>query len=377
MANQNNAPIKERAPKKLLLAKLYTDAPVRTEPEEPQKILVAGLAEARPVKDYPDTFFGRAFKVFRGEFGLLLKSSLFFVLFTVPFILIFAWFAGYFEDLTLGGIYNFMGDIGIGFPGGGDSLAVSVSRLYWEVKEPVILMLGATLIIGSLGLAGNFYCAKRSYFQNYYSKFVKTYWMGFAKYWWKFLVTVTFMVVVGSAMATSIMYLLSQQALNAASAGAYCAVVFSWIFGAPLLLIPMVMLSLFCTYELTFWQTFKNAIVLIVNNPFTCIVLGAFAALPLILIGVAGTIFGSVIYGIMVLAGCNLYAQMFVAMANRGMTKCHNRKLEGDKQQLQLNRQKAKKSGGSEYVGAGGGSAQKKAKQQANVYQNPKKKKKK
>ena len=116
MANQNIPQNAQRAPKKLLLAKLYTDAPVRTEPEEPQKILVAGLAEARPVKDYPDTFFGRAFKVFRGELSTLFKSSLFFLLFTIPFIVIFAWFANYFEDLILGGTYNFMANVGIGFP---------------------------------------------------------------------------------------------------------------------------------------------------------------------------------------------------------------------------------------------------------------------
>ena len=223
MANQTATKNSPTA-KKLLLGSLYTDAPVRVEPEEPQKVLVAGLAEARPVKDYPDTFFGRAFKVFRGEFMTLLKSSLFFVLFTLPFIVIFAWFAGFFENLTLGGVYNFMGDIGVGFPGGGDSLAESVARLYWEVKEPILLMLGATLIIGSLGLAGNFYCAKRSYFQNYYSKTIKTFWMGFARYWWMFLVTVTVMVLIGCAMGTSIIYLLQQQTLGTAGAGAYCAV---------------------------------------------------------------------------------------------------------------------------------------------------------
>ena len=38
MANQNTAPVKQRAPKKLLLANLYTDAPVRTEPEEPPRL---------------------------------------------------------------------------------------------------------------------------------------------------------------------------------------------------------------------------------------------------------------------------------------------------------------------------------------------------
>jgi len=377
MANQTATKNSPTA-KKLLLGSLYTDAPVRVEPEEPQKVLVAGLAEARPVKDYPDTFFGRAFKVFRGEFMTLLKSSLFFVLFTVPFIVIFAWFAGFFENLTLGGVYNFMGDIGVGFPGGGDSLAESVARLYWEVKEPVLLMLGATLIIGSLGLAGNFYCAKRSYFQNYYSKTIKTFWMGFARYWWMFLVTVIVMVLIGCAMGTSIIYLLQQQTLGTAGEGAYCAVVFSWIFGAPLLLVPMVMLSLFATYELTFAQAFKNAIVLIVNNPLMVAIVGVLSALPIVLIAVAGTTVGIVLYIVMVLAGCNIYSLAFVAMAHRGMTKCHLRKVENEKAELQKQRHAAKKNAKSEYVGANGGAAQKKAKQPPKqAYQNPKKKKKK
>lgn len=376
MANQNTAPVKAQTPKKLLLAGLYTDAPVRVEPEEPQKILVAGLAEARPKKDYPDTFFGRAFKVFRGEFMTLLKSSIFFILFTLPFIVIFAWFAGYFENLTLSGIYNFMGDIGIGYPGGGDSLTESVARLYWEVKEPVILMLGATLIFGSLGLSGNFYCAKRSYFQDYYSKTVKTFWMGFAKYWWQFLITVTVMVLIACGMITSIMYLLSRQTLGLAGAGEYCAVVFSWIIGAPLLTVPMVMLSLFCTYELTFVQTFKNALVLIVNNPIMVAIIGIVSAVPFIIMGVAGTVVGIIVFVVMAFIGCNFYAQLFVAMANRGMTKCHLRKLETDREEMQKQRQ-AKKTSASGYVGAGGGSAQKKTKQQTNVYHNPKKKKKK
>ena len=378
MANQyakNPAPTK-----KLLLGGLYTDAAVRVEPEEPQKIIAAGMAKARPVKEYPDTFFGRAFQVLRGEFKTLIKSILFFIPFTLPFIVIFAWFANYFEDMILGGVYNFMGDIGIGFPGGGDSLPESIGRLFWDVKEPVFLMLGAALIIGSLGLAGNFYCAKRSYFQNYYSKTIKTYWMGFAKYWWKFLFTGTVAVLIGCGLGTALIYLLQQQALGAADAGAYCAVVFSWIFGAPLMLIPMVMMSLFTTYELTFIQAFKNAIVLIVNNTISACIVGIASAIPIILFGVTSStsvIIGVIIYAVMLLAGCNLYALMWIAFAHRGMTKCHIRKQEQDSFVLQQQRREAKKlNKQNEYVGAAGGAAKKKPKQQAKPYQNPKKKKK-
>ena len=240
--NPNSAYTMPKKPKKLLLGKLFTDAAVRKEPEEPQKILVAGLAEARPVKEYPDSFMARAAAVMRGEFATLFKATLFFLIFTVPFIVIFAWFSGYFENLTIGGTYNFMGDIGVGFPGGGDSIAVSVGSLYRNVKMPVMAMYGACFLFGSLGLSGLFYCAKRSFYQDYYKNWARTYWMGFAKYWWKFLLAGLMMVVVALGMVESLMYLLEQQALGTAGAGAYCAVVFSFVIGAPLLLIPVVMM---------------------------------------------------------------------------------------------------------------------------------------
>ena len=153
--------------------------------------------------------------------------------------------------------------------------------------------------------------------------------------------------------------------------------VFSWLFGAPLMLVPMVMLSLFCTYELTFAQCFKNAIVIIVNSPVMVAVMGVASAVPFIIMGVGGMIVGIIVYIVMIAVGCNIYAQMFVAMAHRGMTKCHARKEVSDRENLQLQRQLAKKNGRSDYYGAGGGFAQKKQKQQPKPYQNPKKKKKK
>lgn len=377
MANNNtnkSAYSLPERPKKLLLAKLFTDAPVRKEPEEKQKVVVAGLVEAHPKKDYPDTFFGRAAAVMRGEMGLLFKSTLFFLLFTIPFIVIFAWFAGYFQNLTIGGTYNFMGDVGIGFPGGGDSIAVSVASLYRDVRMPVMAMYGACLLFMSLGLSGLFYCAKRSYYQDYYKNFAKTFWMGFAKYWWKFFVTGLFMVVVGLGMVESLMYLLEQQTLGTASAGAYCAVVFSWIVGAPLLLVPVTMMGLFTSYELTFVQCFKNALVIIANNFIIVPLVAIISALPLGLMAVSQML-GFVVYAGMALLGCTFMSLCWIAMADRGMVKCHNRKLEQEKT-AKIEKRKAEKQ--NPYANAKNGApAQKKKNQPKPTYQNPKKKKKK
>ncbi len=391
MASNNDANARHIAPRKLLLAPLFKDAPVRQEPEEPQKVLVAGLAEAKPNKQYPDTFFGRGFKVLRGEFGTLFKSSLFFILFTLPFAVILFWFAGYFEKLVLDGSYNFMGGIGVGYPfGTGDSIAQSVASLYWDVKEPIYMMLAATLIIGMLGFSGLFYCAKRSFYQDFYKRSFRMYWIGFKAHWWKFLFYGGLLILVGAAMTTSIMHLLAQQQLAAATAGDYCAVVFSWVFGAPIIVYLAVALALGVTYELNVGETFKNALVVLVNNPISSIFVCALCALPLVLL-MLGAFFSIVVYIAMVLVGCTLMALMLIALVSRGMTKCHNR-LEYAAKQAAQEAKKAAKSVKKTQGQASGSSApqnkvegerdgrsngNKKTKKQPVPYKNPKKKKKK
>lgn len=374
--NTNSAYSLPEKPKKLLLAKLFTDAQVRKEPEEKQKIIVAGLVEAHPQKEYPDTFFKRAAAVMRGEMSLLFRSALFFLLFTVPFIVIYAWFAGYFQNLVVGGTYNFMGDIGIGFPGGGDSIAVSVANLYRNVKMPVMAMYGACLLFASLGLSGLFYCAKRSYYQDYYKNFAKTFWMGFAKYWWKFFLSGLFMVVVGLGMVESILYLLEQQTLGTAGAGAYCAVVFTWLFGVPLILIPVTMMGLYTSYELTFGQCFKNALVIIANNLVIVPLVAIISAVPLGLLAV-NNFLGFIIYAAMSLIGCTFMALCWIAMVDRGMVKCHNRKLEQEKTVQIEQRKAAKQNPYANAQGKANAARKKKNNAQKQPYQNPKKKKKK
>ena len=381
---QNN---RQRKPRTLRLAAWYTDAPVRVEPEEEKKVVVAGLVEATPKKDYPDNFFPRALSVFRGEFATLFKASLYFLIFTLPFVVIVAWFAKYYENMVLGGTYNFMADLGVGYPGGGDNISLSVARLYWDVKLPIICILAGTLILGSLGLGGLFYCAKRSCFQDYYKRITRTYWSGFAKFWWKYLVTMTFAILVGLAMAVALVYLLKEQTLGTAGAGAYCAVVFSWVFGAPLLTIPVVMCGLFASYELSFVQAFKNAVVIIVNSPIMVAMVSILSVAPLLLC-LVGTIVAIIVYAVMALIGTFFLALLWTATASRGMTKCHV--LYGDMQKAasqnakraaKYNSQDSKNTTQNGYikgeVADNTQRPQQKKKPQQNHYQNPKKKKKK
>ena len=83
---------------------------------------------------------------------------------------------------------------------------------------------------------------------------------------------------------------------------------------------------------------------------------------------------GIIIYVAMALVGTTFMALCWIAVASRGMVKCHNRKEDETKTQMAEQRKAAKQN---PYVNGTVQGAQKKKAKQAVPYQNPKKKKKK
>lgn len=299
------------------------------------------------------------------------------------FILVFVVAQPFFENYVMGSGYNFNNFGVIAYPVV-DSISGATARLYWEVYQPFLMMLAGAGIIVAPFIAGLFYCAKRAYHQDFYKKVTRTFFMGFAKYWWKFLITATVGILIALAMGTALIWHLQQQQLGTASAGSVVAVVFSFLIGAPLLTVPMVMMSLFTTYGLSLKNAFKDALVVIANNPFMTIICGIMSAAPLLLLMI-NQIFAIIICVAMLLAGFTFWAQCWVAMADRGMTKCKLLKIYTDKKNaIVLRAQKGNASKGAKAApaatdGAASAPAKPVAKKpnQPRPYQNPKKKKKK
>ena len=357
-----------RAPRehKFLLSSLFTPAEVVTEPEEVGKVVVAGLREAQVKRDYSDSPFKRVFQVYRADFLKLLRCVAIFIVSTLPIIIAATLGLQYYEKYILGGTYNFMASIGVGYPGVGDSISHAVAVQQWQVYEPIFLMTVAAAFICSIFMPGLFYCVKRCYHQDSFKKIVITFFMGVKKYWWKFMICVFVGLGIVAAMGTSFFYVMSQISLGTAGAGAYCAVVFTWIIGAPLLLIPMTMMTQFTQYNLSFIQTLKNALVFIFNTPFTVIFTGIFCAAPLFLMFTT-LVVKIIAFIIIALAGYTLWALWLTALGKRSMDRCIAYR-NADLKKIQIAERQAQRNS---YNG------QAKKKKPVQTYQNPKKKKKK
>ena len=230
MANQNQAAAKPAREPRFLLGKFFVDADVVVEPEEPAKIVVAGMTEARIKKEYPEGYFKKAGAVVRSNFALLLKGSLWFAPAALVFILVFLVAAPFFENYVMGSGYNFMQNVGNALHPGGDDIGASVARLYWDVYQPLLMMLAGAGIIAAPFIAGLFYSAKRAYYQDFYKRTTRTFFMGFAKYWWKYLITATVGILIALAMGTALIHQLTCEQLGTANAGTMAAVVLSFIF---------------------------------------------------------------------------------------------------------------------------------------------------
>ena len=379
MATQyNKKQSKERQPK-FLLSKLFTDAEHVVEPEEKKKqnkkVVTAGMVEATITpapKEYPDTFFKRAYAVFKGEMGVLFKTTIWFLAISLLFV-VGTFLGEYFlNDLFIGGEYNFMASMGVGYPGGGDNIAEAVSKMYSQVKLYVILIGAGACLIASPFLSGLMYAAKRAFFQDTYKYSISTFFLGFKKHWWKYLIYGTVVAGTLAGVGVAIVDLLSAQQLGTADALDYCLAIIPAVVAFPVVCILFIMMGLTVTHDLTFGQVFKNAVVILANNlvcvPFLTLVTIA----PFVIYFYMGLPSNVVIYLLMVGFGFFIFALMWIAMADRGMVKCRILKKETDKKNLADSR-KAQKSNFQQQADY----TAKKKPQQKQQFQNPKKKKKK
>ncbi|MGI6229226.1 MAG: hypothetical protein ACOYIN_06350 [Christensenellales bacterium] len=228
--------------------------------------------------------FKLCFSVFKDKFALLSGAGIFLALSAIPLALIYLWaLNAYLLELSAG--FNYMGGIGIGYPGIVSSYAAGKIAYYGIIQKlfffsvPAIWILAPAAAaynhIGKKLLRGEKIADMKSVF--------KTGIIGVKKYWLNTLLTLVFFSIVFLALGSAVLYFLRDLADGTASSGSYVLLIFSALALTPLLGLIIHMLPLSVFYKLKFPDILKNAVILTIKNPLGVFIVGTASALPIAL----------------------------------------------------------------------------------------------
>lgn len=342
MANQPYAAQKSAKKPRLFLKKLFTLGWENRDVLWPSTVQTADGKTKPFTPKYPDNMSG-AYKAYRGESKTLLKASLYFLIFLLPILALLLYVKNLMLDMALGGSYNFMGGIGIGYPGIVDSISGAMAAKYGVFKI-FYLYLYAGVVVASIGLAGLGNVARKVIWNEPIKKYVaKPFFDGIKKHAWKYLIVT---MLGGGALlgiAEALLFHLTNSTLGTAGALSWIVVIGAFVLGIPVVLWMFSALTILPSYKLSFGKTLLNSLVLLFNKPVSIIFVAVFSLVPLALTFMS-SIFAVFIVIIMIAFGCSLFAMIWTGLGHSSYLRCavlyEYIEEHEKKQELIINREK-------------------------------------
>jgi uncharacterized membrane protein YesL len=368
----NNQVEKKAKEPRLFLRKLFTLGWESREVMWPTTVQTPEGKTVPFTPKYADGVSG-AFKAWRGESKKLLWASIFFLIFLLPLLTLLLYGRSAMLTAALASSYNFMGNIGIGYPGAVDSLPQALAAQY-GVYKIFFLYFYAGAVIASIGMAGMGNYARKVIWNEPIKKIAKPFFDGIKKHWWKYLLVVAVSGAIALGICEATLYHLTNMTLGTADAASWTVCVIPYVLGVPLLLIAFTMLTILPSYKLNFWQVFKNSIVITVNRLPSVIMGAAVSVVPLLLIFLS-SIFAIFVYILMIGFGCSLCAMLWTGLGHSNYFKCavlYEYIEESEKRKKEAAEREKKYAENREVRGD-----KPKVKQSPQKFVNPKKKKKK
>ena len=321
MAKTHNAYKGEKPQRqpKLLMRDGFTVGYELREQAVPETMINAEGKVVPYVPKFPDSIKG-SFAAYKANTKTLLKASLYFLIFLAPMIVLLVYgYNALLAHYTYSG-GNFMGNLGIGYPGEISDIHSIMLTLYNGYQMFLFYCVPAVFII-SLGMAGLFNVAKKVIWNEPIKYVAKPFFDGIKRFWWKYVIFVMVGAGVLLAMGSSLVYLLGEIEMSRAGAGAYCACIFSFIIGAPILLYCLVPLTIIPSYKLSFVQLIKDSFIMLVNRFVPYLIMAAVSIIPVALLAIS-PILSYILYIVYVGFGCSLWAMLWTGVGHSSYLKC-------------------------------------------------------
>lgn len=269
--------------------------------------LAPELRDEPPKGAYPGGRIKQTFAVFRAEMNSIMRVNIWFILYTLPLIALLI----YVMPLMVNNMlqkFNFMGNIGVGYPGTSDSITDAALALYGVYKN-VLWLLVPCLVVMSIGLSGLFNCCKKYMWGEKVSP-TKDFYSGVKKFWWKYLAAMSVFSLILVAGGQTVLWHMSNIAVGNGDALSWIVTVIVCLVCLALLTVFGILLPMICTYDLSLLKLVKNALILDSQLILLSLMMLLFAALPVVLL-LTVDILGFLIYMLMFMFGFAFYGLAF------------------------------------------------------------------
>lgn len=266
-----------------------------------------------PKGPYPRGRVKQVFDVFRAESSPLMRNNCWFLLFALPFFFVVYWCTNYFAGLAVSG-FDFMGNIGMAYPGGADTLVQAQLAVY-DAYQFVLYLLVPAIIVTSIGMAGAFSVIKSFMWGEKIEKVTKPFFRGVKKFWWKYLIVMTVNALLILALGSTVIYFLKLRAVGAVTGGHWAMLIFVCIAEFLLLYVNMQLLPLLAEVDLPFFKQVKDALIFSIKLAPIGLPLFLICLVPVALLFINNAAILIVIIVLLMMVGLILYGLIFTAFS--------------------------------------------------------------
>lgn len=268
-----------------------------------------------PERDYNERGrIRKAFATFGSNLKNMLVLNLFLDIFALPFIVLFIFLMGQYEQSQIAEAgYSFSGFLGIGY-GLVDDTVAGINMIYGIRSDFFLYFFTPCMMIFSIGLAGAYHCI-RNYYWGVEVKILKHFFRGIKLHWWKFLITFTYLGLVGTNAACATIELMRcMGTTGSASAGIWVWCIGSLLFALISMLFVSVFLPTSVSFKFTYGQYIKNSLISAIIMFLPNFILTVFMVAPMFLMMAGFAKY--IVYIVMITVGAGLYITLNIAFGN-------------------------------------------------------------
>ncbi len=261
---------------------------------------------------YPGGRMKQITDTMKAEQSGLLKVNLWLILYLLPLIALIIYVIPIAVD-KVSSSYNFMGNLGVGYPGTSDSIIVAKTDMYDTVAQYLLLLIPCGVVL-SVGLAGCFNCAKK-YLWGETVLPTKDFYRGVKKYFWKFLVFTVLSMALVAGVGELTVWLMKCRLTGHNQAIAWVLTILGYIVGVLLLSVNVFAMPISVTYKIPLKDVVKNAAILNSRLILVSVAIVLMCCIPVIIMLAGSQIFMFLMYILMVLFGFSFIILSMTSLA--------------------------------------------------------------